>query len=236
MINSRYNKKSSIAVITARGGSKRIPKKNIREFLNKPMIAYAIESCLDSKIFTEIMVSTDCEEIADISKKYGAQVPFLRSEKTSDDFATTYDVLEEVLLKYKTLNKEFEYTCCVYPCVPFLTGKILQSAYEKFLSADYDALMPLVKYSYPIQRALKIEGENLKFAFPEFENCRSQDLPSMYHDVGMFYFMKTQSLLREKKIVCNHMTYFEMKEMHIQDIDTLEDWENAELKYRLIHG
>ena len=122
----------NIAIITARGGSKRIPRKNIKNFMGKPMLAYAISAAIDSGVFVEVMVSTDDSEIADIAVKYGAEVPFMRSEKTSNDFATTADVLYEVKEEYKKLGKEFDTICCIYPCVPFLTGKILRDAYETF--------------------------------------------------------------------------------------------------------
>ena len=225
----------NLAIIPARGGSKRIPKKNIKLFFNKPIIAYAIEACLNSNIFKEVMVSTDDKEIAEISSKYMAKVPFMRSEKTSNDFASTEDVLEEVVSEYKKLDKEFDNLCCVYPCVPFLTGKILKEAYSKFINYKADALIPVVKFSYPIQRSFRIENNILKHAYPEFENFRSQELEPMFHDVGMFYFIKTKALLSEKTLVCKNNTYFEMKETQIQDIDSIEDWGMVELKYKIIN-
>ena len=121
---------SNIAIITARGGSKRISKKNIKEFMGKPMLAYAIQAASDSKIFDEVMVSTDSEEIAEVAKKYGAKVPFMRSERTASDNATTYDALEEVTAKYKETGKEFDTLCCIYPCVPYLTSETLKNAYN----------------------------------------------------------------------------------------------------------
>ena len=225
----------NLAIITARGGSKRIPKKNIKNFFNKPIIAYAIEACLSSNIFKEVMVSTEDKEIAEISSKYMAKVPFMRSGKTSNDFTSTYDVLEEVVLEYKKLDKEFDNVCCVYPCVPFLTGKILKKAYDKFIRYKANALIPVVKFSYPIQRSLRIENNILKYVYPEFEKSRSQDLEPMFHDVGMFYFIKTKTLLSEKTLVCKNSTYFKMKVTQIQDIDSIEDWEMAELKYKIIN-
>ena len=223
--------KKIIAIITARGGSKRIPRKNIKDFFGQPMIKYAIDAALESKIFDTVMVSTDDEEIAQISKKYGADVPFMRSEKTSNDFATTMDVLLEVIYQYKKKNIEFNTLCCIYPCVPLLKSATLIAAFNSFTESDTDALMPVVRFSYPIQRALRINNENLlEYAHPEYINTRSQDLETMYHDVGMFYFYKVDSLsVQNKKI-----KYFEMKETEIQDIDTEKDWHYAEMKYRII--
>lgn len=219
------------AIITARGGSKRIPRKNIKNFMGKPMVAYAIESALSSDIFDEVMVSTDDIEIAQIAKKYGAKVPFMRSEKTSNDYATTSDVLEEVIKEYKKQNKEFDEFCCIYPCVPFLTGEILKCAYNKFKSSNSDSLMPVVKYSFPIQRAVHTNSQGfLEYREPNHAKTRSQDLEPMYHDVGMFYFYKTNKMNGDKIMM------YEMDESVIQDIDTLDDWKMAELKYKVLHN
>lgn len=222
---------SVVAIITARGGSKRIPRKNIKEFIGKPMLAYAIEAAKDSGLFDEIMVSTDDKEIAKISEKFGAVVPFMRSEKTANDFATTTDVLNEVLNEYKKREKIFDELCCIYPCVPFLSGEVLKNAYKRFVDSNADRLMPVVKYSFPIQRAQRInENGFLEYREPENAFKRSQDLESMYHDVGMFYFYKADKLLSDKTIA------YEMDERCIQDIDTLDDWKMAELKYKVLNN
>lgn len=222
---------STLAIITARGGSKRIPRKNIKDFMGKPMLAYAIKAALDSDLFEEIMVSTDDNEIAEIAKKNGAQVPFMRSEKTANDFATTADVLNEVISEYKNLGKTFDNICCIYPCVPFLTGEILKSAYQNFIDTGADRLTPVVKYSFPIQRAFKINNEGfLEYREPENASKRSQDLEAMYHDVGMFYFYKSD------KMNGKNIAAYEMDESCIQDIDTLEDWKMAELKYKVMQN
>jgi len=224
--------KKTIAIITARGGSKRIPRKNIKEFFGQPIIKYAIDAALESKIFDTVMVSTDDEEIAQIARKYGADIPFMRSEKTSNDFASTMDVLLEVIDQYKKMNIEFDTLCCIYPCVPFLKGSTLIDAYNVFTRNNTDALMPVVRFSYPIQRALRINNNDLlEYVNPEYIESRSQDLEPMYHDVGMFYFYDISSLTNPDKT----MNYFEMKESEIQDIDTEEDWHYAEMKYRIIN-
>ena len=220
---------SIIAIITARGGSKRIPRKNIKNFMGKPMLAYAIEAAIKSGIFEEVMVSTDDKEIAEVALKYGAKVPFFRSKKTSGDYATTIEVLIEVISEYKKLGKTFDEICCIYPCVPFLTGNILKSAYEKFKQNNVDRLTPVVKYSFPIQRAFRIDKDGtLKFTEPDNIFTRSQDLEPRYHDVGMFYFYKNGKL-NSRQIIP-----FEMDERNIQDIDNETDWKLAELKYKIM--
>lgn len=225
---------STIAIITARGGSKRIPRKNIKEFMGKPMLVYAIEAALSSGIFDEVMVSTDDEEIAAIACRHDAHVPFLRSDKTSNDFATTYDVLEEVVLKYREQKKEYDCVCCIYPCVPFLTGDILRDAIRAKEGKKAAALMPVVRYSFPIQRAVQVSEEGwLEYREPQNAIKRSQDLKATYHDVGMFYMIDTQTLLEEKTLAPAHTLLFEMDECCVQDIDTDEDWKLAELKYKL---
>lgn len=225
---------STIAIITARGGSKRIPKKNIKDFMGKPMIAYAIEVALNSKVFDEVMVSTDCSEIAEISKKYGANVPFLRSEKTSGDFATTYDALEEVVLEYKKNGKEFEAVCCIYPCVPFLSSESLTKAYQKMKEKNANATFPVCKYPAPIEWALKLDNDFIEPNDRDALNIRSQDLIPKYFDAGMFYFCKTDALFEYSSLVPEKTLGFIIDEIRCQDIDTEEDWKMAELKYTLI--
>lgn len=228
---------SIVAIITARGGSKRIPRKNIKEFMGKPMLAYAIEAALNSKIFDEIMVSTDDNEIAEIALKYGAKVPFMRSEKTANDKATTCDVLEEVILEYKKLGKIFDDLCCIYPCVPFLTGETLYEAYNIFKTKDCDSLTPVVRFSYPIQRAFKVnENGFLQYREPQNATIRSQDLEPMFHDAGMFYFATARGMLENKPYFGKQTAYIEMNETQIQDIDNDTDWKMAEIKYELLRN
>ncbi|WP_461247265.1 pseudaminic acid cytidylyltransferase [Treponema sp. R6D11] len=226
--------KNIIAIITARGGSKRIPKKNIKEFFGKPMLSYAINACKDSGIFSEIMVSTDSEEIAEIAKNNGANIPFMRSAKTADDFATTFDVLEEVINNYKKEGQEFEYICCIYPCVPFLSGQTLQNAYNQLIESGNEALQPVCKFPVPIEWAMKIENGIL---IPNDRNAqliRSQDLTPKYFDVGMFYMIKTAVLLKGKSLTPPKTMAYIMNEQEIQDIDTNDDWIMAEMKYKLV--
>lgn len=220
----------NLAIITARGGSKRIPQKNIKHFMGKPMLAYAVEAALNAGIFDEVMVSTDDLQIANIAKQYNAKVPFMRSQETSNDFATTHDVLMEVMDSYKSIGQEFDNICCIYPCVPFLTPDILKDAFGKFLQSKADRLTPVVKYSFPIQRAFVInENGFLAFREPENQSTRSQDLQPTYHDVGMFYFYKSD------RLNSNKISSYEMDERVVQDIDTMDDWKMAEMKYKVMH-
>ena len=228
---------SDISIITARGGSKRISRKNIKDFCGKPIIAYSIEAALKSKLFTEVMVSTDDKEIADISISYGAKVPFMRSKKTADDFATTADVLEEVLLEYRKQGILFENFCCIYPTAPFVTDEKLKLCMNIFKSREVDSLVPIVKFSYPPQRCIVLNKENhLSYKWQENINKRSQDLDILYHDAGQFYFGKSDKFLKKKCLV-DRMTYgYEISELEVQDIDNLDDWQIAELKYKLMSG
>lgn len=227
---------SVIVIITARGGSKRIPKKNIKEFYGKPMLAYAIEAAKGAGIFDEIMVSTDSEEIADVARKYGANVPFMRSEKTSNDFATTFDVLEEVINEYKKQGKFFDELCCIYPCVPFLTSKTLNESYKRFIEGHYDALQPVCTYPSPIEWAMRLNNGLLIPDSPEKLTIRSQDLQKAYFDVGMFYYCQTEIMLREKTLVPNKTAGYIIDESECQDIDTPDDWKMAEIKYKLLNA
>lgn len=223
----------NIAIITARGGSKRIPRKNIKKFMGKPMIYYAISACLESGVFDEVMVSTDCPEIAEISIKFGAKVPFMRSSKTSDDYATTFDVLEEVVNEYQKSGIKFDNVCCVYPCVPFLNADTLKDAWERFINIQSDGLMPVCKYPVPIEWAMKIEDNLLVPNDRAAQKIRSQDLEPKYFDAGMFYFLKTDVMMREKTIVLQKTSPYLMDESQVQDIDTQEDWEMAEVKWQI---
>lgn len=225
---------NNIAIITARGGSKRIFRKNIKLFMGKPMIAYAIESALQSDIFDDVMVSTDDMEIADIAKQYGANIPFMRSEKTSGDFATTFDVIDEVINEYQKRDISFTNFCCIYPCVPFLSAQTLQNAYQQF--QGFNALIPVCKFSTPIEWAVRIENNVLLPYNRDAQNMRSQDLIPKYFDVGMFYFCKTKAMYQYNSLTPDNTTAFIMDEKECHDIDTLDDWIIAEIKYKIIQG
>lgn len=221
-----------IAIITARGGSKRIPRKNIKPFLGKPILAYSIEAAIKSDLFDEVMVSTDDEEIAEIAKQYGAKVPFYRSERTANDFATTNDVLLEVIAEYEKRGEHFDIGCCLYPTAPFVTAEKLQKAMEMLIHSDADTLIPVVAFSYPPQRAMIVKEGRLVFEYPEYMDSRSQDLTPHYHDVGQFYCFKVENYKRIKKLMLGNILPFEVSEMEVQDIDNQTDWEIAEIKYK----
>ena len=227
---------SSVAIITARGGSKRIPKKNIKDFCGKPIIAYSIEAALKSELFDEVMVSTDSDEIADVSRKYGANVPFMRSAKNSDDYSGTCDVLMEVVNDYKKLGKEFDIVCCIYPTAPFVTAEKLTEVNNKFEREGASAIIPVVRFSYPPQRCFVECGGRLEYKWPEHEKSRSQDLEPFYHDAGQFYFIKTDVLMSQKTLVPANTVPLEIDELEVQDIDNITDWKLAELKYKLMVG
>jgi len=223
-----------IAIIPARGASKRIPGKNARDFLGRPIIAYSIEAALHAKCFDEVMVSTDDKEIAAIAKQEGASVPFYRSQTNSGDFATTSDVIEEVLLEYKKMNKIFQYCCCIYPAAPFITADYLKLGRGILQKARCDSVMPVVRFSYPIQRALKIVGGRLCMLWPENINTRSQDLIPAYHDAGQFYWLNVESFMKQRNLFMEHTVPLEIPESESQDIDNEEDWKIAEIKYRML--
>lgn len=230
-----------IALITARGGSKRIPQKNIKLFLGKPIIAYSIEAALRSNLFDEVIVTTDDAKIAEISQQYGAKIPFLRFPETSDDYATTTDVLLEFISRYynRNTNKDTYLNdnssiCCIYPTAPFVTPELIINAYQKLKQEDLDCVFPIQKFNYPIQRALYKNGGNLFWINPENSQTRSQDLLTTFHDTGQFYFFRVNAFLKNRILLSNNIDGIIVSEMQAQDIDTEEDWHIAELKYELL--
>lgn len=225
---------ANLAIIPARGGSKRIPRKNIKAFLGKPIIAYSIEAALQSNLFDEVMVSTDDEEIAQIAKEYGATVPFLRSKNNANDFAVLADVVQEVVSKYKENNKNFDNICCILPTAPFVTSKKINEAYTTFIDNNFDSVFPVLEFSFPIQRSLKIEADKVAMVWSEHLNTRSQDLESRYHDSGQFYWLKSTSFNNNKKLFTDNSGAIIISELEAQDIDTETDWKLAEIKYKLL--
>ena len=226
--------KRRIAIITARGGSKRIPGKNIRSFCGKPIISYGIEAALASGIFDVVMVSTDSQDIAEIAIQYGAEVPFMRSEKTSSDFATTAEVIMEVLDTYKNMGQEFDYAACIYPTAPFITVDKLKNAMDLLEERNATVVMPVVRFSYPPQRGLIQDGDYIKMKWPQYRDSRSQDLEPLFHDCGQFYCYGVKKYMECSGKITEGIVPIEMLESQVQDIDTEEDWKMAELKYRLM--
>lgn len=225
-----------IAIIPARGGSKRIPRKNIKLFAGKPIIAYSIELAKQSGLFQEVMVSTDDAEIAQVAKQFGASVPFLRSAQSASDFATTAEVIHEVLTTYEERKQYFDFACCIYPTAPLLKTTSLNHGLELMIKQTFDTVFPVVAYSYPIWRSLKVTPENgsVEMFWPENKHKRSQDLPKAWHDAGQFYWVNVQTFLRDSLLYSANSGAIELSEVEVQDIDTLVDWQLAELKAQLV--
>ncbi|MBK7305593.1 MAG: pseudaminic acid cytidylyltransferase [Chitinophagaceae bacterium] len=223
---------ANLCIIPARGGSKRIPKKNSKMFLGKPVIAYAIAMAKQTKLFDIIMVSTDDEDIAAIARANGAEIPFMRSAVNSSDVATTYDVLAEVLEWYAELGDVFINGCCIYPCTPLLKPENVIEGHNKLTAENYDTVISLVKYATPVQRAYTISNNKLSMMYQEYANTRSQDLTPAYYDAGQFYWFKAERLLHNKTLIGNNMGAVILNETEVQDIDNETDWTMAELKYK----
>jgi pseudaminic acid cytidylyltransferase len=226
---------SNIAIIPARGGSKRIPRKNIKDFLGRPIIVYSIEAALKSQLFDEVMVSTDDDEIAKIAVKYGAKVPFLRSAETSTDFATTMEVIQEVVSEYKIqFGKVFDLVCCIYPTAPLIQMKHLKKGLDLLLEKDFGSVFPVVVFGYPVWRGVEITADGkTQMVWPEYINFRSQDLKKVYHDAGQWYWMRMNQSL--KIIFTQNSGSIVLSETEVQDIDNLIDWDLAEMKYKLLN-
>ncbi len=225
---------SHIAIIPARGGSKRIPLKNIRPFLGKPIIAYAIDAARQSGLFDEIMVSTDNAEIAAVARQYGATVPFLRSEKNADDHAATVDVLLEVLDEFAHRGRVFQHLCCLYPTAPFVRPQLLQQTHQTLLDKKVDLVYPLQRFHFPIQRAFFLDDGLIRWADPAGFLQRSQDLPAAYHDAGQFYWFDAARLLAHRQLAGLTAGGVEIGQLQAHDIDSEDDWQMAELKYQLL--
>ena len=225
---------NAICIITARGGSKRIPGKNKKPFLGRPIICYSIEAALSSGLFEEVMVSTDDEEIAEIARKAGASVPFMRSEAASNDYATTDDVLLEVLEEYEKAGKTYEYMACIYPTAPFVTGQKLKDALQLLVDNHASGVMPVVSFSFPPQRGMVVKNGRLEYCYPENAMKRSQDLETMYHDCGQFYCYQVENYRALKGDLKDGYVPMIMPETEVQDIDNLSDWELAEIKYKIM--
>jgi N-acylneuraminate cytidylyltransferase len=225
----------NICVIPARGGSKRIPRKNIKEFNGKPIIAYSIEAALKSNCFSQVIVSTDDNEIAEVAKKYGAQVPFVRPDGLSNDYVGTIPVIKHAIEWMEDNNNFIENVCCLYATAPFVQSKILSKAYQqlKDLSADY--CFSVTNFASSIQRAIKIvEGDKVDMFYPEHFNTRSQDLEEAYHDAGQFYWGKAQAFKDELPLFSEVATPYVLPRYLVQDIDTLEDWIRAEAMHKVL--
>lgn len=224
-----------IAIIPARGGSKRIPKKNSKLFFGKPIIAYSIEAAINSGLYDEVMVSTDDKEIVEIAKEYGAKVPFMRSAANSSDFATTVDVLLEVLDWYQQKEENFELATCIYACAPFVNSNLLNESFRILKDKNADCVFPSIAYSHPIQRAIKVlEDGRIEQFDSSNPDARTQDMAKAFYDAGMFYTFDVAKLFQNKSLRTENTFTLEIDELHAHDIDSESDWQLAEIKYKLL--
>jgi N-acylneuraminate cytidylyltransferase len=223
----------NLCIIPARGGSKRISHKNVRLFMGKPIVAYSIENAIATNLFDEVMVSTDDEEIIEVAKKYGASVPFVRTQKTANDYAILADVLQEVLAMYAKRAQHFDNMCCLLATCPLVKPEHIIEAYQKLISSEFVSVYPVVQFSYPILRSLKMDADgSVSMNWPEHYRTRSQDLPPAYHDSGTFYWHKIDDWLSGKRKGGGII----IEEDRVQDIDTEQDWKLAEMKYQFLNG
>jgi len=224
-----------IAIIPARGGSKRIPNKNIKSFVSQPIISYSINAAQAADLFDRIIVSTDSREIADMAKIYGAEVPFIRPAKLADDFTGTIPVLLHALNWLSEHDFATDYFCCIYATAPFIQPEHIIEGFNLLKKRNATTAFSVTTFSYPIFRALEI-GENdcIEMFWPEHENSRSNDLPEAYHDAGQFYWGNTKRFLTEKKLFSSNSVPIILPRYLVQDIDTPEDWETAEKMYSVL--
>ncbi|WP_116869801.1 pseudaminic acid cytidylyltransferase [Vibrio splendidus] len=225
----------NIAIIPARGGSKRIPRKNIKPFHGKPMIAYSIEAALNSGCFDKVIVSTDDQEIADVAVKYGAEVPFLRPDNISDDFATTMDVMQHAIQWCVDQDLKVDNVCCIYATAPFILPEYIKQGLVSVSSPNVEYAFSATSFPFAIQRAISVDQNGFVAMFsPEFANTRSQDLEEAYHDAGQFYWGKSSAFLAGKAIFAQHSKAVLLPRKRVQDIDTPEDWELAETLFSVL--
>ena len=225
----------NICVIPARGGSKRIPRKNIKEFNGKPIIAYSIEAALKSNCFDQVIVSTDDVEIVEVAKKYGAQVPFIRPTELSNDYAGTIPVIKHAIEWLEENNNSIESVCCLYATAPFIQPQTISRAFQQLQESKTDYCFSATCFTFPIQRAIQItRDDKVEMFYPEYFNVRSQDLEEAYHDAGQFYWGKAQAFKDELPIFSEVATSYILPRYLVQDIDTKEDWIRAEAMYKTL--
>lgn len=231
------NSVNRVAIIPARGGSKRIPRKNIREFCGKPMIAWSIEAATASGCFDRIIVSTDDREIAELAKQFGADVPFLRPPELSDDYAGTLPVIRHAVEWLQQQGEPVDYACCIYATAPFISPTDLERAWETIYRDNASYAFSVTSYAFPIQRAIRItENGRVAMFHPEYFNTRSQDLEEAWHDAGQFYWGTSQAWLEERPIFSEDAVPVTLPRHRVQDIDTPEDWTRAEWMFRAMAG
>ena len=224
----------NICVIPARGGSKRIPRKNIKDFNGKPIIAYSIEAALKSNCFDQVIVSTDSEEIADISEKYGAKVPFIRPKELSDDFTPTRDVINHAIRWFLDQEMNMKYVCCLYATAPLIRQRYLKEGLKKLKNSDKSFAFSVTSFAFPIQRAIKISDGEISMFYPQHLKTRSQDLQDAYHDAGQFYWGRFRAFLNNEIMFSKRSIPIILPRNLVQDIDTLEDWTHAEFMHKAL--
>lgn len=226
-----------IAVIPARGGSKRIPRKNIRGFCGRPIIAYSIAAARESELFDHIVVSTDDGEIASVARECGATTPFIRPKEIADDFTGTNAVAKHAVAWFNAEGYDVTHACCVYATAPLLQARFLREGYEALAGSDAAFAFSITRYAFPIQRALRISSDRRVEAFyPEHHMTRSQDLEPAYHDAGQFYWGTARAFLEDTPLFSPRSLGVILPRHLVQDIDTLEDWEQAEFMYRAVQA
>ena len=224
----------SVAIIPARGGSKRIPRKNIKDFYGKPLIAYSIETALESELFDKVIVTTDDEEIAEIAKAYGADVPFIRPKELSDDFSGTQAVIDHALAWLEEQGEHYEFVCTIYATAPLLQVKYLIEGYNALKDSSAINAFSATSMPFPIQRTFKVDEDGrCKMFTPEYYMTRSQDLEEAYQDAGQFYWTKTGKNSDDVMFGKDSIPVILPRHL-VQDIDTLEDWQRAEIMYKVI--
>jgi N-acylneuraminate cytidylyltransferase len=224
-------------VIPARGGSKRIPQKNIKFFCGKPIIVWSIELAIASKCFDKIIVSTDDKKIADLAKSYGVDVPFMRPKALSNDYTETVSVIAHAVKWQIEHHQKPLYVCCIYATAPFIKLSELKHGLKILKSSGSDYVFPVTNYAHPIQRSFRIKKNKiLETFYPKYLNSRSQDLEEAFHDAGQFYWGLTDAWLKNKPVISENATPLLIPRNRVQDIDTLEDWQIAERMFRIINN
>ncbi len=225
-----------LCIIPARGGSKRIPRKNIKDFQGKPIISYSIESALNSGCFDRVIVSTDDKEIAKVARQYGAETPFVRPLELADDYAGTIPVIKQAIEWFEENDTTPQMVCCLYATAPFVTPEILKNAFQQLQCSEADYCFSVTSFASPIQRALKITQTNrLEMFHPENFNIRSQDLEEAYHDAGQFYWGTPKAFKQQTPLFSEAASPYVLPRYLVQDMDTPEDWIRAELMYQALN-
>ena len=224
-----------LCVIPARGGSKRIPRKNIKSFCGQSMIGYSIKAAIASGCFDKIIVSTDDQEIAEVAKSFGAAVPFMRPDELANDYTATIPVIKHAIEWFDDQGQSPSEVCCLYATAPFVQADSIRKAYKKMKQEKVDYCFTVTSFAFPIQRAIKITAENrIEMFYPEHFETRSQDLEESYHDAGQFYWGKAEAFKQQKPLFSKSATPYILPQHLVQDIDTMEDWKKAELTYKII--